>query len=365
MPCSALYRQVPLGFVVQACHDVLAQRHAGSSSKATAAKAAAAAATNAHRASSNTPNGFSNGAGHIGAGGEVSSSPAFRPLLRRYCLCRRLGLLPLQAVFKVYGGGRPPPSAMTAVVRILLAREGQVRLLRRALKRAMRKRKGRGRKGRKGKQQGQGKVASEKEVAAAVMRAVGLVLDGEDGKGGMGQGQGTGMAECVAVYEHIVRRMLGRYTCGLEEDERLLGGGGEGKQEQQQGGKGRRKGGREDGGQEGGGGGGALPPRRRAAVLARKPEKEALLSLQAFVRQPGALRRAMADPAAGAGPRGAAAGRGSSRGGFGQVGGDGGKQGPGEGGGGEEKRRRGAGVAGVGEAATGAGAEPFAFGFAL
>lgn len=161
-------------------------------------------------------------------------------------LARRCGLLPIHDVYKVFAG-RPPPATMTALIQILLASDVEAARLRTAA------REGSG----KEKQLGGSNQGGPAALQARTTAMLAAVREGGDGE----------FARIASVYHSIVHHMLGRYGSGLEEDERLLALGTAAVT--------------------------VLPPRMYAAILARKPEKEALLSLRKFVGGKGAIRRSL------------------------------------------------------------------------
>ncbi|GFR41412.1 hypothetical protein Agub_g2095 [Astrephomene gubernaculifera] len=203
------------------------------------------------------------GAGEAAGPGPGSAASATAPaaevrraVAARLRLGRRLGLLPLHDVFKVYAG-RPAPAALTALLHLLLAGEEQAEEVRRAARRAAGA-------AHSGKQRRGGKVDKQAKAAAAIA-AVAAALKQEDSSAGGGvSGSAAAVARLQRVYERVVSYMLGRYGNSLEEDERLMG--------------------LYD----------SLPPRQRAALLARKPEKEALVWLREEIKRKGGLQRSLA-----------------------------------------------------------------------
>ncbi|GLC35928.1 hypothetical protein PLESTB_000520300 [Pleodorina starrii] len=244
--------QVPLGFVVRAATELLqAEAEAGTGDTPAAGPGPG----------STSSSGGGGGGGNGGAEAQAASAASAavrRDVAARLRLAQRCGLLPQHHVFKVFAD-RPPPTHMTALMYLLLAPYADAAAVQASANRAVaaaaaaaaagqqgadgRKQKGKGR-SRLG-----GKAAAQARAAAAVAAAA--------------AGGEAALARVARVYGAIVERMLGRYGSGLEEDERLLA---------------RRE---------------ALPPRLYAAVLARKPEKEALLSLREAVRRKGALHRSL------------------------------------------------------------------------
>jgi hypothetical protein len=240
------HAQVPVGFLAAAArHELAREAEAAGGPHGPAASPGPSSAAAAQRQQG--PRGSA-----AGPDGAASSSAAARErtprraVASRLLLAARLGLSPQQHVFKLVAG-RPPPALMTAFVYVLLAPDSEAAQLRRVGRRAdAAARAQAAAAGGGGSRRGRGPhadAAAVKAVTAAALSATSAALRQADVE-----------SRVARVLEAVASRMLGRYTCGLEEDERLLRSARE------------------------------LPPRLAAAVLARKPEKEALVSLASALR---------------------------------------------------------------------------------
>ncbi|PNH08982.1 N-lysine methyltransferase setd6 [Tetrabaena socialis] len=322
------HAQVPLSFVLTATRQVAEQQGAASAQGAGASKAAG-------RAGSGSAAGPGPGSSGDAAGGP--EEPFRRAQAARLRLGVRLGLLPQHNVFKVFAG-RPPSAHMTLLILLLTADDAEFGALRRAADTAARGALGKGggggggegKRGRGGgdAEDGGGEVGAEAAQAAAAAAVLAAAVAAVDPKGP--GGRRTAEARVVRVYEQLVERMLGRYTCSLEEDQRLVAAAVEYDR---------------------------LSVRQRAAVMARKPEKEALVALGEQVRREGcllgSLRAAPPAAATAAAVAGAAGSGKSSRGGEGKAGAAG-----------SAPRKAANGGAGAAVAAQAGGAS-FSFGFTL
>ncbi|KXZ56370.1 hypothetical protein GPECTOR_1g328 [Gonium pectorale] len=315
--------QVPLGFLVRAAREELEEQHPPQPAAQRRASGAGAGA-GPGSASAASDDGDEDGAGALR-----------RRLTARLRLGQRLDLLPQHHVFKVFPD-RPPPAAMTALIHVLLASDGEAAALRAAARRAAAAAVAAAPGGAGRRRKGGERQASAAAVAAAVTQAA-LAAAVQAVSGG---GSDAAAAAMKRVYERVVERMLGRYGGSLEEDVRLLE--------------------RYD----------SLSVRHRAAVLARKPEKEALVALREVVRRPDGLQRSLATAASKSAAGGSEARTGGGKAVAAAGGGEeeeeeGGKEGKGGRERGREKAGRGGARAGVGVANGQPAADQFSFGFAL
>ncbi|GIL72649.1 hypothetical protein Vretimale_4391 [Volvox reticuliferus] len=240
--------QVPLGFVVRAATNVLQKNvaaEAGTAATGVGARAAGASAA-------------------VGAGHGLPSKPGPGVLRDRMSarlrLARRCGLLPPHRVFKVFAC-RAPPAIMTALIHVLLASDSEISTLRSAAHRAgMMAVAADQCTGRASRSKGIARSRNERGCQAAMQArtaaVVAAAMDSSD----------TALKRVGLVYDDVVQRMLGRYSCDVSEDKQLLAA------------IGRHA---------------SVPARMHAAVLARMPEKEALLSLRDSISTVRSLRKSL------------------------------------------------------------------------